>query len=254
MEKEPRKASDIILALETKIDQLIYLIQSQDLNIKILSNKLNQLINVVNEPEPQYGTIEVSTPQAAMNKILQQNPDVIPVQAEHQLPGVDLSPVGFRRTSRPETYLGKEQFTDVPQRNIPTPSVNVPALTQPAVPMKSQPQQQPQQPKAPRLQQPQTQPQQSSNNKIAVQQRIVDKSGKAIFLADVEITNASTNQTEFKTRTNGVGKWQAVLPMGNYRVNIKKRESLTKEKIEVTQNLIVDGSVSPQDLQVLIIK
>jgi len=246
MEKEPRKASDIILSLESKIDQLMHMHRALDLNIKIISNKLNQLIEAVNEPAPT--NVEIPSQQVEVENALEQNPNAVAVQADLQLPGVDLSPVGFRRTSRPETYMGNEQFTDV--KNVPTPSMPQPKF-QPQQPFPPQPFP-PQQAKAPRMQQAQQPP--NSNNKIAVQQRIVDKGGKPVFLADIEITNASNNQMEFKTRTNGVGKWQAVLPMGNYRVNVKKRESLTKEKIEITQNLIVDGSASPQDLQVLIIK
>jgi hypothetical protein len=46
----------------------------------------------------------------------------------------------------------------------------------------------------------------------------------------------------------------ASLPIGAYRVLIRKRESLTKEKLEAAQDIQVDGSQSPLDLPIMIIK
>jgi len=43
-DKEPRKASDIILSLEAKIDQMVALHRSLDMNIKLLSNKINEMM------------------------------------------------------------------------------------------------------------------------------------------------------------------------------------------------------------------
>ena len=48
MDKEPRKATDLLLDLESKIDTILLLIKNQDLNIKLISNKLNDIINNTN--------------------------------------------------------------------------------------------------------------------------------------------------------------------------------------------------------------
>jgi len=93
-----------------------------------------------------------------------------------------------------------------------------------------------------------------SSGSVPVMQRIVDKNGKSVFLADVEIIDVSSGEQASKTRTNGTGKWMATLSPGDYKVIIRKRESLTKEKIEVIQDVRVDGTQSPFDLQTMIIK
>jgi len=53
VEKEPRKATDIILNLESKVDILLSIVRSQDLNIKILSNKLNSIIEKLEQEAPK---------------------------------------------------------------------------------------------------------------------------------------------------------------------------------------------------------
>ena len=95
---------------------------------------------------------------------------------------------------------------------------------------------------------------QEVRNGIPVSQRCVDKNGKSIFLANVEIIDMATSQTIFKTRTNATGKWFASLGIGAYRVTIRKMESVTKEKIEAVQDIQVDGSKSKLELPMLIIK
>ena len=45
MSNEPRKATDVLLELEAKINLLLDIVRSQDLNIKVLSNKLNVFID-----------------------------------------------------------------------------------------------------------------------------------------------------------------------------------------------------------------
>jgi hypothetical protein len=61
-------------------------------------------------------------------------------------------------------------------------------------------------------------------------------------------------QMSFKTRTNGTGKWMASLALGNYRVTIRKHDSATNTKLEATQDIQVDGTQSPLELQALIIR
>lgn len=84
---EPRKASDILVSLENQVNQLLQLVRSQDLNIKILSNKLNVLLN---------GGATISEEYVAVTP-------TIKISTENQIP-METSPKGFRRVSRPETY------------------------------------------------------------------------------------------------------------------------------------------------------
>lgn len=264
---EPRKATDVLLDLESKVDTLIGLVRSQDLVIKILSNKLNEVMSKMTAPQVARPTAEAPamspTPRMPFSP-LQNLPQLDPerqvlVDAEVKLPATD-SPQGFRRTSRPETFQGddvylgqkKEQQTipkyptqlpKPPPGRSTTPEVDFPEAPQPSqsVPAKQA--------------KPVGKPvQQLVQNAIPVVQRIVDKSGKSIFLADVEITDLATAQSVFKTRTNGTGKWMASLGVGAYRVSIRKRGSDSKDKVEADQDIQVDGNKSPLELQTVIIR
>lgn len=219
---KPRAATDVLLSLETKVDQLMHLHRSLDLNIKILSNKLNQMITAITQ---------IPSDEAAFDEI--QGENLYPAQPEVSIPlETETVPVGFRRVSRPETYT---EPGDKNKKNTPTPSL----------------------PQSPHYAAKEgtsvTVHQPSSANRIPIMQRIVDKHGKAIFMAEVEITNLSNNVVEAKIRTNGVGKWQASLTQGQYKVTLRKQQSQSKEKIEVSQNITVDDK-TPSELQVLIIK
>ena len=241
MEKEPRKATDVILELESKIDIALNLIRNQDLNIKLLSNKLNLLLEKSNSESNKIIVEAVNTiPQSNIEK-------TIPVSSENKLP-LEQNPKGFRRTSRPETFTGDDAYLNKPDnkstvtfpmqmpKNMATAEIVVPDQVKPTSLNKEKAQVE------------------APSNAIPVVQRVVDKNGKSVFLADIEIINAVNNEPVSKTRTNGTGKWMASLPVGQYKVIAKKRESLTKEKVEVVQTIIVDGGSSPLELPMMIMK
>lgn len=243
MDKEPRKATDVLLDLELKIDNLINLIKSQDLNIKLLSNKLNMLLE---KPE-QTSKITVEAIGAYSNNL--ETPDEKPMKVSSDFNmGIENQPVGFRRTSRPETYSGDNDYLEKDIKVFP---VQVPKIPEAEIIVNTE--------------KPLNNIKESStknsleassptiNNGVPVIQRVVDKNGKSVFLADVEI-NDSNGKLVSKTRTNGTGKWMASLAVGTYKIIIKKRESMTKEKLESIQTIDVTGAQTPFELQTLIIK
>src|SRR5579885_316769 len=283
MGQEPRKATDVLVELESKVDVLLDIVRAQDLNIKILSNKLNSVMEQLSKAPATPPKITVEAVQAKPPVVIgpdhPANPFVqmpaadperaIPIPAESKLPDTS-KPQGFRRNSRPETYAGDnavlphgEQEHRMPMQLpkappgrggeviVPPPPGRQPQQTspqnQPAVVVQPPGPRQP-----PQIAQQPTQP--KSAGAIPVMQRVVDKNSKSVFLADVEITDLSTNQQVFKTRTNGTGKWMASLGIGAYREVVRKRESLTKEKIEALQDIQVDGTQSPLELPLMIIK
>ena len=231
MEQETRKASDILLDLESKIDVLLGIVRIQELNIKILSNKINDLINQNGITKLEVKQPSVEAVYNNQNKLTEKQ---IPIAAEFNLE-VEKSPNGFRRTSRPETFDHEQNQEKVSAKKIlPKSEIVVP--------------------KKQNLNQENTTNNIDENNtsKIQVTQRVVDKTNKSVFLAEVEIINIETGIVISKTRTNGAGKWAASLPLGKYKIVLNK--NMSKEKIEVVQNIIVDGSVSKLELQTLIIK
>jgi hypothetical protein len=304
MEQEPRKATDVLIDIETKVNALLDIVRAQDLVIKILSNKLNDVIGRLDKQQAGPPRIVVETVQAPPKpsnmppgfvQLPAGDPDrVIPFMAESALPHTN-EPQGFRRNSRPETYAPKSVPPipkEPPPQKLGDPPIERTGPIQ-LPPGMSQKQQQmaglkpppgrgassevvvppnaltvpglkkggkaaiiaPPDPKgSPVVKDTDSPAPAPQTGHIPVMQRCVDKNSKAIFLADVEIVDLSTMQPILKTRTNGAGKWQAPLGIGSYRVTIRKRENVTKEKIEAVQDIQVDGSVSKLELPLLIIK
>lgn len=247
MDKGPRKASDVLLELENSVANLTGLLQNQDMLLKVISNKLSELLS-----KPSIGPAPVNLPKVTVEAVNTQSLDLeknILVSPEDTLPQ-ETSPSGFRRTSRPETFSGdnsylnkappmKEKEIKYPTQ-IPRPSGGAEVIVPEAV-----------------TQSKKTEPvakKQNTGAAVPIKQRIVDASGKSVFLADVEIFNAESGESASKTRTNGTGKWMASLPLGNYKVVVRKRDSLSKDTKEVVQNIQIDGSINQVELPVMIIK
>jgi len=247
MSSEPRKASDLLLDLESKVDTLLSIVRSQDLNIKILSNKLNSVLEKVQQTNaiasPQYNVEAVNTqiPIHSLFSIEESDNKQIFVSAEDKLP-LEENPKGFRRTSRPETYSGDQAY--LPAKKEPKPAEVVVHAKKQLPPQQQNTIQE-------------TIPNKKfSSGSIPVQQRTVDKNGKSIFLADIDIVSGDTGEPIYKTRTNGAGKWFASLPVGKYKITLRKKESLTKDKssLEAVQEILVDGNSSPLELPMIIVK
>lgn len=251
MEKETRKATDVILDLESKIEILLSLVRNQDLNIKLLSNKLNSVMERLDKNSSNKIIVEavntIPTPQLPDNKN-------IAVSPEDGL-AIENNPVGFRRTSRPETFSGDQSFLNKNSQSpnvvfpmqLPKMAENATVNAEVVVPAQATGLNKSDKSKKEVKEEP-------KSNSVPVVQRVVDKTGKSIFLAEIEIVNLLNGEVINKTRTNGTGKWMASLPIGNYKTIIKKRDSMTKEKVEVSQDIQVDGMSSPLELQTLIIK
>lgn len=246
MEQPPRKASDVLLELETKVNQLLGLAKNQDLKLGLISNKLNAVMELMRKapvaPAPTFSA------EVADEVFPSYQSKEIPVISEETLPQ-EHNPKGFRRTSRPESYAGDNA---IPPKQKATPKPP-PGRAEVFVPPQAMAKIQSQAPTDIPILAPVAQ-EQGNSNVVPVMQRVVDRNGKSVFLADVEIIDLTTSQPIFKTRTNGTGKWMASMVPGHYKVLIRKVESLTKERVETPQEIIVDGSKSPLELPMLIIK
>lgn len=270
---EARKATDVLLALETKIETLTGVVRSQDLNIKILSNKLNEVIaKLQSSPAPKPMAEVPDYPKMPPQPAQPIDPERhILIEPENNLPMTD-SPQGFRRTSRPESFSGDNVYlnqTKPSQSAQPQPPNNVPKfpVQTPVPPGRTAGEtfDFPQVPEPAQRTIKQIMPDKQAQvtgkqtrplvqNAIPVIQRIVDKGGKSVFMADVEIVDTATAQPVFKGRTNGMGKWMASLGVGVYQVSIRKKANDQKEKIEANQEITIDGSKSPLELQTMIVR
>lgn len=236
------------------------------MNIKILSNKLNAIVETLDKKSVEVPkiTIEAVSAPRPQSPFLQDSERSIAVSSESKLP-LETEPQGFRRTSRPETFAGDDAYlpkssgavtpkypvqtpSAPPDRGGPQPPPGRGAEATVQVPAQPKQEIKPAQPEAPK------QVPVMIQNAIPVMQRVVNGHGKSLYLANVEVIDLSTMQTIYKTRTNGTGKWMASLGVGNYRVIIRKLEATTKETLEVTQDIEIDGSQSPFEIQTVIIK
>ncbi len=244
MENGSRKASDLLLEMENKIETLLHLVRSQDLNIKVLSNKLNSLyekldnLNVKQADLPKIEAVDTPLPVSTIFGDRQMDNRQVMIQASNSIP-VEQVPQGFRRTSRPETYAGDDAYLPNNQEQFVEKEAEVVVNKKPPVKEKPKKKENVNPPDAPT---------------IPVQQRMVDKNGKSLFLADIEVLNHETGEVIYKTRTNGAGKWMAALVPGKYKVKLKKREALTKEQVDVVQDIVIDGTQSPLELPMVIVK
>lgn len=230
MTENKRTATDVLLKLEADMIKMSQINQSLSFNLQIISNKLNKLISMLqvdvanennsNDPKP-FISGQPTSPLTQAN-----------ITTSQIVLDEDLAPIGSRRHQRSESNIKPQvEFKDYENKNAPTPNTeeNITELSK-VLPKKSM-----------------------QNEKIPLIQRVVDKNGKALFMAEIEILNTQSNITEYKTRTNGVGKWQASLSPGEYKVVVRKRGISTKDNIEVLQNLTVDTSIN-KELPTLIIK
>lgn len=218
-----RTSSDILLELESKIDLLTDLVRAQDLNIKILSNKLKYAIDSIGS-QPKIDNAKKPFVEIAETKPLVKEIKATP------LPEQELT-VGVRRTSRAESYTGKtlNPFDQQAPPAVDTTAIvsstgntGVPVIVKDEI--------------------KQVNLEQNNPLKSALVQKVVDRHGKAVFLAEVEIINSLNGEILSKIKTNSAGNWTATIPSGKYKILIRKRESLTKESIEMTQNVVIDGS------------
>ena len=249
---DPRKATDVILEIESKLEHLTDIMMAVDLSIRTISNKLNtleQIVLQISTTKVAAVTAQAGTPAPRMVMPqgfpqIQANMDVRNVQilAEEALPQTN-SPEGFRRTSRPETYIGVKP--ELP-KNVPAEVIVPKPISKPGpATVKIQfPEKQPP---------PETKPS-MAQNQIPVMQRCVDKTGKSIFLASVVVIDMSSGEEVAKTKTNPIGNWSTTLPVGTYQVSIKKEAGIGKDKIEAMQDLRVTSDQSKIELPMLIIK
>ena len=258
MERESRKASDVLLDLEAKLDAALSTIRTQDLTMKIISNKLNLVIETLEKVNSAQPKVIVETVDQAPSLGSKHHSDrEIPIKSEATM-AVDNSPVGFRRNSRPETFAGDDSyFTDhTPEPSkypvqLPSGANNPPpgrSVGESIIPNQASKIDTSKIPTGP---QPVTN---NTGNAIPVSQRVVNGHGKSLFLADVEVVDLSNMQTIHKTRTNGMGKWSASLNIGSYRIFIRKLDSASKERLEVKQDIAVDGQQSRLELKAVIVK
>jgi len=184
-----RKASDILLDLENKIELLIKRIDNQDLLLKAQHNKVNELIRILTK-------LSESSDKKVSSSVKIVNPDA------------------------------------------PKKIQNIEAVKQPAIPV-----------------QPELKSKESieefkdyGNEKFKITQRVIDMSGKALYLVAIQIINLADNSSVARPTTKGNGKFSVDLPAGKYRFKYSKQIDLNSARMEKIQDIIVTESKVLEDI------
>lgn len=264
MENSQRKATDVLLDLEKKVDYLSKMVDNLNNNVKLLLNKLNETPQQVYQPQPLQPKFTASVSDNESN---------LEFKAEN-LMKIEDSPVGFPRTSRAEGYVPEKQLNStskivgnltneedsfLPLQINPVTSQNskAPPGRRNADELKNNDLKK-EEPLIIKKEVEELSPVNDSDlnytgNKIPIIQRVVNANNKSVFLADVEIFNKD-NVLINKIKTNGSGKWTALLDPGSYKISIKRKEALNQKLLEVNQNIIIDGSKESYELPIIILK
>lgn len=218
---ENRKATDVIIELEAKIDYLLALIKTQDSNIKTISNKLNSVMTMLEKTS-------IKTPVYIEQGDKPKNPSFIPINEESSIKVIS-EPQGARRGSRAEASLPNNNVFIISSPAVnETPEIIIPKQEESKSDFKN-------------------------INTISVFQRVVSDGNKSIFLAEVVVNSLKTNAEVFKGKTSANGKWAANLEPGDYKVIVSKRDNISKEKKVFEQIIKIDGKTSVLELPNLVI-
>lgn len=213
-----RKATDVLLAIENKVDMLQKLVFNQDMLLKLVADRTNKIFSYIEELKQEY----VQSQNQGTSES-EEDPRIINVSDEHAISESKLPNVSSVRAARTSPSSG--------------------ALSQPISAITNQ---------TPKDTSPQEQEDFGSDKKVPTIQRVSDHTGKDLFMATVVISDENGKEVH-KTKTNAMGKWQAILKPGKYMVKITKTDNATKKLLESNQNIIVKNSNSPITLPVVII-
>lgn len=123
---DPRKASEIILSLEEKVNTIIKIMSVYDMNMKITLDRVNKIYEKVNKVHKYIEDLEAenSQPEVFKNyeqlpieKITQEPEAVIQTSIEHVITATDL-PIVNKRSARSEPYSQESVQLDM-EKKIP---------------------------------------------------------------------------------------------------------------------------------------
>lgn len=189
-----RNAVDVLLDLESKIDSLLNLIKTQDLQLKLLSNKISLIL----EKQPIVLQEKAQSPRYTISdgdldfKVTPQTSSPIMVQAGVEVQ-LNNQPQENQRARRPDIQFEelqsleeKDEFFDVTSEQLMEQKASI-----------------------------------DRKGSIPVSQKIVTSGGKSVYLASIEVFDVNNNSL-IKTKTNISGKWSTSLKPGEYTVLLKR--------------------------------
>ncbi len=91
-----------------------------------------------------------------------------------------------------------------------------------------------------------------SKTKTELTQRVLDKSRKSVFMAAVEFKDTN-GALVLRVNTKANGKYLATLPAGTYNVFVSKQASLNSARLEAKFTIDIDGNKEKMELPDVVI-
>ncbi|HVI41871.1 MAG TPA: hypothetical protein VM577_14570 [Anaerovoracaceae bacterium] len=220
-----RKASDVLLELEKKVDQILQYLKNIDFNNKLILERLNKA------PVESAKPIAAAPPPAPQRKMPSAGPYVPPTPPTAVAPA-GKAPAGKTLMTKPVTdYEFHEVLDDGENHQI-------------------------HEDLQPKLGRRDIRTPMQQDKKTQVQQKIMYPDGKNVILASVEIFTLipdGKGKLEKKlvkqTRTNSSGKWLAALDPGKYSIHIFKTATTNKPVVEQAYEVEIPLSDAPLELE-----
>jgi hypothetical protein len=213
-----RKASDVLLELERKVDLILGYLKTIDLNNKLILNRLNR--------DAAAGVVASSPPPKPSGL---PRAEAFVDSSKSTLPSLPTMPE--RKVSGPPlTFLSVSSDSGVED----------PTILKQEIQLELQPKGQRRDIRTPL----------EPDKKVPVSQKVLYPDGKAVVLANVEIYNSAKELLK-KTRTNNVGKWAATLDPGKYTIRVQKTGTNEKPAVERSFEVDIPVSEGSVDLNVL---
>lgn len=220
---EPRKASDILISLESEVKILKNTINVQDLAIKTILknvNEINTLMKSVINTSTEEQKIGIENDREIVSNVPSFN-------VETDFKGQRRMQTTIEQPSLPNTkasnvniefkdYMKQRQKPIIQEEFKPKPLDT------------------------------------KSDKKIPVVQRIQDNNNKDLFMAEVNLISMDGGVV-LKTKTNALGKWQGQLAPGKYIVKVSKMDNSIQKKIENQQEITVANHSGTLTLPTLIV-
>jgi hypothetical protein len=215
---EPKKASEVLLGLDDKIDTIMGMVQLYDTNLKLILAKVNQTYTAVSNMVAQTNLSDLQKEQIQQQLKPFQNPEAVeipkgvPIKLAAEFPGQRR--VEARGTANPnaQSAAPQGQIAEKASKEPTSPPKSVSSQELGAGEMR----------------------------KIPVTQR-VQADNKDVFMADITIFSMN-KEVVAKAKSNALGKYNVVLSPGKYIVSIVKTDNTTKRRFGGTQEITVNGA------------
>lgn len=217
---EDRKATDVLLQIESKVDELLSYIKADNLADKIILERLRIVTESLEKLLLKPSNVSVSDIGKKPN---------LSVSADFTKPTTNVVSEQQQRQLSDKISITTLSLKDKIKKAMDDAKEDTASLEFPTAKEKSK--------------------EKNTDKQISVQQKITDIEGSNLFMANVEIFDLNDVLIK-KTKTNQTGKWLAQLPVGAYNVNVTKVGANNKPSINVKYSIEITNENSNLELPI----